>query len=113
MKMSRQTDLEQLILHEAFAVDGILISIRMGQDPGRARMRRLNRALEELDGILRGQSTLDRRLAYACWALASHVDRNIRSWDREGREWPAELMNEELIGLLIHVENLFEGGLTD
>jgi len=111
--MSRQAELEELILYEGTAMDGIPVLIRMGQDPGRERMKRLNRALAELEEILRGQTTLDRRLAYAFWALATYVDQNIRSWAREGREWPPELMNEELIELLMKVEYLFEGGLTE
>lgn len=111
--MSRQTELEQLVIHESCALDGVVILLRMGQDPGRERMQRLNAALEELDGYLRGQTTLDRRRAYAFWSIAHYVDQEIQSWIRAGREWPAELTNEELIELQIRVENLFEGGLTD
>jgi hypothetical protein len=111
--MSRQTELEQLVINESCATDGIVILIRMGQDPGRERMKRLNAALKELDEFLQGQTTMDRRLAYAFWSLAHYVDQELRSWTRAGREWPAELTNEELIELLIYVDNLFEGGLTD
>ena len=110
--MSRQTDLEELVLREGTSLDGIVVLIRMGQDPGRDRMKRLIGALKELDEILRGQTMLDRRLAYAFWALASYTEQNIRSWTREGREWPPELANEELIDLFTGVEYLFEGGLT-
>ena len=111
--MSRQSELEQLVIHESCALDGIVILIRIGQDPGRERMQRLNAALAELDEYLRGQITLDRRLAYAFWSLAHYVDQELQSWTRAGREWPAELTNEELMELQINVENLFEGGLTD
>lgn len=111
--MSRQTALQELVLHEATSMDGIVVLIRMGQDPGRDRMQRLIGALKELDDILRGQTTLDRRLAYAFWALATYVEQNIHSWVREGRQWPPELANEELVDLLISVEYLFEGGLTE
>lgn len=110
--MSRQTELEELVFHEATAIDGIVVLIRMGQDPGPERMHRLNSAVKEMDEILRGQTTLDRRLAYAFWSLAYYVDQNLNSWAREGREWRPELINEESIELGIHIENLFEGGLT-
>ena len=111
--MSRQTDLEELVLHEATSVDGVLVLIRMGQDPGRDRMKRLIDALKGLDEMLRGQTTLDRRLAHAFWALAFYAQQDIDSWTREGRQWPPELANEEMISLLTYVEYLFEGGLTE
>lgn len=111
--MSRQTDLEELVLHEGTSMDGIVVLIRMGQDPGWDRMKRLIDALKELDEILRGQTTLDRRLSYAFWALAFYGQQDIGSWAREGRPWPPELANEELISLLTYVECLFEGGLTE
>jgi len=111
--MSRQTDLEELVLREGTSLDGIVVLIRMGQDPGRDRMKRLIGALKELDKILRGRTTLDRRLAYAFWALATYVEQNIHSWAQEGRQWPPELASEELIDVLTYVEYLFEGGLTE
>ena len=110
--MSRQTDLEELVLHEATSMDGIVVLIRMGQDPGRDRMKRLIGALKELDEILRGQTVLDRRLAYAFWAIAFYTAQHVDSWVREGREWPPELANEEVIDVSTYVEYLFEGGLT-
>lgn len=110
--MSRQAELEELIFYESCAEDGIVIAIRMGQDPGRERMRRLNSVLQELDEITRGQTTLDRRLAYALFGLAVYPDQETRSWTRAGREWPRELISRELIELAIHVEGIFEGGLT-
>lgn len=110
--LSRQAELEALIFHESCAVDGIAIMIRMGQDPGRERMRRLNSVLQELEELTRGQTTLDRRLAYALFGLAVYPDQETRSWARAGREWPLELVSEELIELVIHVERIFEGGLT-
>ena len=112
MPTSRQAELEALIFHESCAVDGIAIMIRMGQDPGRERMRRLNSVLQELEELTRGQTTLDRRLAYALFGLAVYPDQETRSWARAGREWPGELVSEELIELVIHVERVFEGGLT-
>ena len=111
--MSRQAELEALIFHESCAEDGIVIMIRMGQDPGRERMRRLNNALQELDELTRGQTVLDRRLAYALFGLAVYPDQETRSWTRAGREWPEDLVSREVIELGIHVENIFEGGLTD
>lgn len=112
-QVTRQAELEELIFHEGTAIDGIVVQVRMGQDPGPERMKRLNSALQELDEILRGQTTLDRRLAYAFWALGTYVNQNLHSWAREGRQWRPELMNEELYELLMHVEYLFEGGLTE
>lgn len=110
--MSRQAELEALIFQESCTVDGIAIMIRMGQDPGRERLRRLNTVLQELEELTRGQTTLDRRLAYALFGLAVYPDQETRSWARAGREWPVELVSEELIELVIHVERIFEGGLT-
>ncbi|MCU0960620.1 MAG: hypothetical protein MUF48_11000 [Pirellulaceae bacterium] len=110
--MSRQTELEELVFHEAFSMDGIAVMVRMGQDPGAERMASLISAMKELDEILRGQTVLDRRLAYAFWSLASSLDGNLHSWAREGRQWRPELIHEELYNLLLYVEYLFEGGLT-
>ena len=110
--MSRQTELEELVFHESCAEDGIVIMLRMGQDPGRERMHRLNSALKELDELSRGQTTLDRRLAYALFALAVYPDQETRSWAHAGREWLRELVSQEVIELMIHVESIFEGGLT-
>jgi hypothetical protein len=73
----------------------------------------LNNALQELAELTRGQTVLDRRLAYALFGLAVYPDQETRSWTRAGREWPEELVSRELIELGIYVENIFEGGLTD
>ena len=88
--MSRQAELEALIFDESCAEDGIVIMIRMGQDPGRERVRRLNNALQELDELTRGQTVLDRRLAYALFGLAVYPDQETRSWTRAGKDVYAE-----------------------
>lgn len=111
--MSRRTELEQLVIHEATSIEGIPVLIRMGTDPGRERMKILNDALEELEDLLKGEETLDRRFAFSLFALAFYVDSNINSWIREGREWPPELVNEEAPRLIMQVEYVLEGDLFE
>ena len=60
--MSRRSEVEELVIQEAAAEDGIVVEVRMGRDPGRERMKKLNSALEELEGLLQGERTMDRRL---------------------------------------------------
>jgi hypothetical protein len=109
--MSRRAELEQFVIREAVSEDGIPVLIRMGTDPGRPRMKELNAALGELERLLEGERVLDRRFAYALYALAYYVSTNVDSWLREGREWPAEFVDEELDELLMHVESILDGGL--
>ena len=107
--MSRRSELEELVIREAAAEDGIVIEVRMGRDPGRERMKKLTSALEELDQLLREEQTLDRRLAYSLYALSVYVDQNMNSWAEQGREWREEFVNDEVPTLVMYVEYLLEG----
>ena len=109
--MTRQAELQELVIQEAAALDSIPVAIRMGRDPGSERMQRLNSALEELDGLLAGQTSLERRFAYALYALAYHVDTHVQSWIREGMVWRQDFLDDELPRLLMHVEYLLDGDM--
>ena len=107
--MSRRTELEELVIREAAAEDGIVIEVRMGRDPGRERMKKLNSALEELDELLREEQTLDRRLAYSLYALSVYVDQTMNSWAEQGKAWPEEFVNHEVPTLVMYVAYCLEG----
>ena len=109
--MTREEELQQFVVRESTSLDSIPVEVRMGRDPGSDRMQRLNAALEELDGLLAGQTALDRRFAFALYALAYHVEQQVLSWAREGKKWREDFLDDELPRLLMHVEYLLDGDM--
>jgi hypothetical protein len=99
----------QLILNEGIGERGIVVLIRMGDDPGPERMQRLLDALRVQFTELGDSQTIDRQLAYALFGLANHVEANINSWITQGRKWPDRLVDRELPELLMAVESIFCG----
>lgn len=98
-----------LIISEASADgDGLLVSVRSGEDPGAERMRRLVSALAVLYHSLRGQGVIDRRLASALFTLGSDVPLTISSLAGKGHSWRKGFMENEVYELLVGVQSIFE-----
>ncbi|HEY0404677.1 MAG TPA: hypothetical protein VGC89_03050, partial [Pyrinomonadaceae bacterium] len=64
--------------------EGLLVTVKGGDDPGAARMSELNSALGLLFQSLEGQTELNRRLAAALFTLGSDVPLTISSWASKG-----------------------------
>ncbi len=111
--MMKPHEAVQLILDEGLAPDGIVVRLRMGDDPGAERMARLIAALRTVFDDLAGAETLDRQLAYALFALACHGESPVESWGRQGRSWRSELVEMELPTLLLAVESVLSGEWID
>lgn len=96
-----------LVLDESFGENGIVLLLRMGDDPGRQRMRRLLTALHVILEEWRGVATLDRAMAHALYSLAAEADAHVASWARQGRVWREELADDEIPNIMIAVESIF------
>ncbi|HEX8141575.1 MAG TPA: hypothetical protein VF553_03205 [Pyrinomonadaceae bacterium] len=98
-----------LIVSEASADgDGLLSSVRRGEEPGSERMRRLISALGIVFHSLEGQGALDRGLAAALFALGSEVPLTISSWANKGHVWRRDFMGDEVYELLMRVQSIFD-----
>lgn len=100
---------KELILHEAQDEDGVVVSLRLGRDPGSARMRELIGALPVLFKTLAGRERIERELAAALFTLGTEVPAQIESWTCNGCKWREDLVHRELPSLLLGVESVFEG----
>ncbi|HYY57109.1 MAG TPA: hypothetical protein VE842_07220 [Pyrinomonadaceae bacterium] len=97
-----------LIISEADADNGLLGSLRNGEDPGAERMRRLISALGVVFRSLAGQVQIDRNLAAALFTLGSDVPLTISSLASKGRNWRRGFMEVEVYELLMGVQSIFE-----
>ncbi|MDX6693580.1 MAG: hypothetical protein QOF02_1183 [Blastocatellia bacterium] len=89
--------------------EGLLVSVKSGEDPGAARMSELNSALGFLFQSLEGQTELNRRLAAALFTLGSDVPLTISSWASKGHVWRKGFMEGEVYEMLMWVQSIFEG----
>lgn len=98
-----------LIIAEADpAGNSLLASVRNGEDPGTEKMHQLILALTTLFHSLKGQATLDRKLAAALFRLGSDVPLTISSRASKGQNWRKGFMEVEIYELLVGVESIFE-----
>ncbi|HEV2913427.1 MAG TPA: hypothetical protein VGX92_09105 [Pyrinomonadaceae bacterium] len=101
-------DAVALIISEADAGNGLLSSLRAGEDPGTERMRQLISALSIVFQSLGGQTELDRHLAAALFTLGSDVPLTISALASKGQNWRRGFMEVEVYELLMGVQSIFE-----
>jgi hypothetical protein len=98
-----------LVLAESCGEDGVIVLLRMGDDPGQERMRQLLLALRQIFDEVHGAKTFDRELAYALHVLAVYPEAQISSWSRQGCTWREELVAVEIPAVALAVESIFAG----
>lgn len=102
-------DAVALIISEArTGANGLLASVRQGEDPGTERMRALITALGTVFQSLNGQAEIDRHLAAALFTLGSDVPLTISSLATRGQSWRRGFMETEVYELLLAVQSIFE-----
>jgi hypothetical protein len=101
---------QELILFEGGSGEdkALFVAVRMGDDPGPERMRRLLTALQIVGDALKGQDLINRELAAALWVLGSTVVSNYEAGERNGIRW-REGFFEEIVELMNEVEGIFIG----
>ena len=77
-------------LIEYEALEGIAVSSRHGEYPDRARVEEILEALRTLHRELRGQETLDRKLAACLFILNDQVQGNMAGAQAQGIPVPEE-----------------------
>lgn len=107
------SEARERILDEAFGPDGLIVALRMGEDPGPERMARTLEAIRVLFADLRGAGAIDRRLADALFGLAYYGDLQVESWRRQGRSWRTELVDREMPALAMAVASVFADEWAD
>lgn len=96
-----------LLLSEATSQAGVLVRIRMGEDPGTESMQALIHATKVIFETLKGQSTVDRKLVQALFEISTYLSQNVASWSHSGVSWRAEFTAYELPCLLAGIESIF------
>ena len=97
----------ELILWEANEMEGLVVAVRAGDDPGAERMARLQLALRVVFDSLRGQPTLDRRLGSALHAFTFHVLGAVENGPRS-RSWRDEFVEIEVVRMAAAVLSIFD-----
>ncbi len=105
----RLSQAKTLILHEGRGEDGVVNTLRLGRDPGPARMGELIGAIRVLFRHMQGQGRINRDVAAALFALGTEVPAQVESWGRNGGVWRADLVQRESVLLRLAVESVFEG----
>ena len=102
-------DAVSLIISEArTAGNGLLASVRNGEDPGTERMLQLVSALRTVFDALSKQAELDRHLAAALFSLGSDLPLTISALASQGQNWRRGFMEVEVYELLMAVQSIFE-----
>jgi len=102
-------DAVSLIVSEARSTgDGLLVSVRNGEDPGTERMVRLIAALRTVFDALSKQAELERHLAAALFTLGSDLPLTISALASQGQVWRRGFMEVEVYELLMAVQSIFE-----
>ena len=94
------------MLREGLGEDGLPVCVRMLEDPGPERMRRLLLALRVVFDGLHGRSAIDRRLAGALYYFSACVFQPVTSGAR-GVKWRDEFVATEVVRLEAAVESIF------
>ena len=97
----------ELILWEANDMNGLVVCVRGGDDPGPERMARLLLALRVVFDDLHGQATLERMLASALHAFTFHVLGQVTDGPRS-TAWRDEFVEIEVVRVAAAVESIFE-----
>jgi hypothetical protein len=63
-----------IVLDEGIGPAGIVVALRMGEDPGPERMSRVVATMRVLFDELRGAEAIDRQLGYATFGLAYYAE---------------------------------------
>ncbi|HKY04281.1 MAG TPA: hypothetical protein VJQ56_05305 [Blastocatellia bacterium] len=88
--------------------EGLLASVKNGEEPGAERMNRLISALAVVFRALGGRVEIDRKLAAALFALGSELPLTISSLASRGHVWRKGFMEDEVYELLMGVQSIFE-----
>lgn len=104
-----ESQARQLLSDEAFGPDGLLVKVRMGDDPGPERFDRVLAAVRTVFDAIGNAQTIDRPLAHALFALANDVEGQVGGWMDRGMIWRSRLVDQELPNLLMAVESVFAG----
>lgn len=101
----------KLIFSEARTTgDGLIVTVRNGEDPGPERMQQLISALGVLFQALEGQTELNRKLTAALFTLGSDVPLTISSlMTKMLPNWRREFVGVEVFEMLMGVQSIFEG----
>ncbi|HEY1068099.1 MAG TPA: hypothetical protein VGE52_18390 [Pirellulales bacterium] len=104
---------KELIWYEACESGGVVLTLRMGDDPGVERMRKLLLALKIVFDDLHEATAIDRPLAYALHALAVYPESQASAWSRQGRTWRTHLIADEIPAVALAAESIFAGEWQD
>ena len=96
-----------LVLQEGLGESGLPVCARMGEDPGSARMKAITDAVRVVFDGLRGQTAIERRLAYALFGIGYYMDTQISSWIAKGRSFREDLFDPEVLQLTMAIESVF------
>ena len=97
----------KFLIDEAQSETGILVSIRMGSDPGSELMNRLVTATKAVFEELRGEPVIDRQLAFSLYLLRTCIPEMVHSWALAGASWRPEFVDLEVARLLGAIESVF------
>ena len=70
-------------------------------------MKAITDAVRVVFDALKGQTVIDRRLAYALFAIAYYTDTQITDWMAKGRSFREDLFDPEVLQLVMAVESVF------
>ena len=73
----------KLLLAEGLGIDGIVVTVRMGRDPGEERLRRVRDAIDVVSEHTKDDERLDRELTLAMWCIGYGGETQSLSWQKE------------------------------
>ena len=90
------------VVFEGTNIDGMVVQVRTGCDPDPLRVEELLHALIVVEQNIRGETTLDRKLAAALNGLTFHMSASLDHW--EFCAWM-----DGYVQILAVIESIFDG----
>lgn len=92
----------ELVIFEGTHIDGMVVGVRSGDDPGQERVEKLYQALRIVEVSVQGDSSLDRNLAAALNGLTFHMSASLEDW--QNCDWI-----DDYVRILAVSESIFDG----
>jgi hypothetical protein len=95
------------VLEEAESETGIIVLLRMRDDPGPERMKRLIESLRRISEKSDNWTTLDKRLVSALHFFSFHADGLVQAWKNSGIPIRESLYYNELPTVYILIDQIY------
>ncbi len=95
------------IISEGLSENGLVVDVRMGEEPDQKRVDDLKKALEVVAGESDLWANLDKELAAALHALSFHLAGLVEGWKAQGKKWDTNIVENDFPYIYELIDEIF------